>query len=253
MIYKFLPNKISIPLFGDRKKWGIKTDKNDVDFKDWQANYIKFYEQNQKGIIGNVVNGFGFKIVANVDFTNKTILEVGPGIIQHTEFGDYRKCKKYWLADINISFLDKSKLVLQEHGVNDVEEVLVKELDLSLPDDSVDVIITFHQLEHIYYLESYLEELKRVLKPGGLLIGAVPTEGGLAWGFGRFLTSRRYVKNNMSFDYDKVICWEHPNFVDKIKNLLDAKFERVKQVKKPLGLLPFDLNLSWSFIYKNTK
>ena len=114
-------------------------------------------------------------------------------------------------------------------------------------------MVTFHQLEHIYELEEYLQELKRILKPNGVLIGAVPAEGGVAWGFGRFLTSRRYVRKNMDFDYDKIICWEHPNFVNKIKKLLDENFTSVKSIKKPFGVLPMDFNLSWSFIYRNDK
>ncbi len=101
--------------------------------------------------------------------------------------------------------------------------------------------------------EYYLQELKRILKPNGILIGAVPTEGGIAWGLGRFVTSRRYVKKHMDIDYDKIICWEHPNFVNKIKKQLDDNFINIKSVKKPLGILPMDFNLSWSFIYRNDK
>jgi len=57
----------------------------------------------------------------------------------------------------------------------------------------------------------------------------------------------------MDFDYDKIICWEHPNFVNKIKKLLDENFTNIKSIKKPFGFLPMDLNLSWSFICRNDK
>ena len=57
----------------------------------------------------------------------------------------------------------------------------------------------------------------------------------------------------MDIDYDKIICWEHPNFVNKIKKLLDQNFTNIKSIKKPFPMLPFDLNLSWSFIYRNDK
>ncbi|WP_181404121.1 hypothetical protein [Aliarcobacter cryaerophilus] len=57
----------------------------------------------------------------------------------------------------------------------------------------------------------------------------------------------------MNFDYDKIICWEHPNFVNKIKKLLDENFTNVQSIKKPFGVLPMDFNLSWSFIYRNDK
>lgn len=94
-----------------------------------------------------------------------------------------------------------------------------------------------------------MSELKRILRPKGIIVGAVPCEGGLAWGLGRFLTSRRYAKR-LGINYDKIICWEHPNFVDKIKSLLDKNFVKIKSIKKPFPDLPFDLNLIWAFIYQ---
>jgi SAM-dependent methyltransferase len=253
MLYKILPYFIFKPLFGDRKKWGLKTDFNDKDFRTWQDEcYLEFYEDNQKGTIGTKVNHFGFKIMQEIDLTDKIVLEVGPGRIEHLDYNSSIP-KKYILADINEDFLSISKQQLQNYGIENIETYSVEGLSIPLEENSVDVIISFHQLEHIYELDTYLIELKRILKPGGVLIGAVPIEGGFAWGLGRFLTSRRYVRKNMNFDYDKIICWEHPNFITKIKSLLDKNFIRCKSIKKPFNFLPMDTNLSWSFIYKNDK
>lgn len=253
MLYKFLPYFLFRPLFGDRKKWGLQTDYQDQDFQKWQNEYyLKFYEDNQKGSIGTIVNHFGFKIMKEVDYTDLTILEVGPGKIDHLQYNT-TKPQKYILADINTDFLELSEARLNKSGIENIEKIEVKGHLIPLDDNSVDMLITFHQLEHIYQLEEYVEELKRVLKPNGILIGAVPTEGGMAWGLGRFLTSRRYVKKYMDFDYDKIICWEHPNFVNKIQKELDSHFERMVSHKKPFPFMPMDFNLSWSFIYRNTK
>jgi len=253
MIYKYLPYSIFKPLFGDRKKWGLQTDFNDKDFRKWQDEcYLEFYNDNQKGSIGTTVNHFGFQIMKEIDLSNKVILEVGPGSIEHLDYNT-TKAHKYILADINKDFLDISSKRLEHYGIDNIETIQVEGLKIPLDNNSVDTIVSFHQLEHIYELDTYLQELKRILKPNGILIGAVPTEGGLAWGLGRFLTSRRYVKKHMDFDYDKIICWEHPNFINKIKNLLDKNFTNVKSIKKPLGIFPMDFNLSWSFIYRNDK
>ncbi|QNM91538.1 class I SAM-dependent methyltransferase [Aliarcobacter cryaerophilus] len=253
MIYKYLPYFIFKPLFGDRKRCGLKTNFEDKDFRKWQDECcLKFYEDNQKGSIGTIVNHFGFKIMSQIDLTDKVVLEVGPGRIDHLDYNQ-TKPKKYILSDINKDFLEISKNRLKEYCIDNSDTLEVQGTSIPIEDNSVDVLVTFHQLEHIYELEEYLQELKRILKPNGVLIGAVPAEGGVAWGFGRFLTSRRYVRKNMDFDYDKIICWEHPNFVNKIKKLLDENFTSVKSIKKPFGVLPMDFNLSWSFIYRNDK
>ena len=60
-----------------------------------------------------------------------------------------------------------------------------------------------------------LKEFNRILKKNGIIVGAIPNEGGMAWGFGRYLTTRRYTKK-FNINYDKIICWEHPNFADFI-------------------------------------
>ncbi|WP_141047383.1 class I SAM-dependent methyltransferase [Aliarcobacter cryaerophilus] len=179
MVYKYLPYFMFKPLFGDRKKWGLKADFSDKEYIEAlkEENVQKFYNDNQKGNIGTTVNHFGFKIMRKIDLTNKIVLEVGPGKIDHL---DYNKTKpqKYILADIRKKFLEMSNNRLKEYGITNSETIEVQGTTIPIEDNSVDVLVTFHQLEHIYELEKYLQELKRILKPNGILIGAVPAEGG---------------------------------------------------------------------------
>lgn len=44
----------------------------------------------------------------------------------------------------------------------------------SLPDGSYDVITMWHVLEHVHRLHEYLEKCRKLLKPGGYLVIAVP-------------------------------------------------------------------------------
>jgi len=252
MIYKFLPYKIFCLLFGDRRKFGTQAVPDDPDFLRWKQNYMRFYLETQKGTIGRVVNHFGFRIMRNMNLTGKSILEIGPGIIEHMQYTS-TKPEKYILCDTNREMLIKSEEILRKKDIPIVRSIEVKGVDIPLADNEVDVIITFHQLEHVHNLERHLKEIKRVLKPNGTLVGSVPAEGGFAWGFGRFLTSRRYAKRVLKVHYDKIICWEHPNFVDKIRKALNQEFSHVESVKKPFSFLPLDMNLSFSFIYKNDK
>ena len=86
--------------------------------------------------------------------------------------------------------------------------------------NSIDVVITFYSLEHIPNLDDTLAFYHKVLKPGGFLVGAIPNEGGIAWGVGRSLTTQRTMKKK-GFNYNKIICWEHVNFCDKIINNIE--------------------------------
>jgi SAM-dependent methyltransferase len=110
------------------------------------------------------------------------------------------------------------------------------------------LIISFYSLEHLYPLDEYADEFKRILRPGGQLVGGIPCEGGLAWGAGRFLTSRLYIHRNSGINPDKIYCWEHPNFAEDILQGLERHFELVRIRFWPLHFPLIDFNLICSFI-----
>jgi ubiquinone/menaquinone biosynthesis C-methylase UbiE len=60
-----------------------------------------------------------------------------------------------------------------EHGISADQPRLTfgvsEEVDLGLPDDSVDVVITWSVFEHVSDLKGLLSEIRRVLVPDGLL------------------------------------------------------------------------------------
>ena len=114
--------------------------------------------------------------------------------------------------------------------------------------------MSFFSLEHIYNLNTCIKEIKRVLKRNGKLIFAIPNEGSFAWGFARYLISRRWMIKNTDINYDKIICWEHPNFATKIiKNLpsKDSLFETVLvSINDELVRLYLSKKISYSHLLK---
>ena len=119
---------------------------------------------------------------------------------------------------------------------------------LPFDNDQFDVVLSFYSLEHLRPIRLYLAQISRVLRPGGIFAGAIPTEGGLAWGVGRFLTSRRYVRQRIAVDLNKLVCWEHQNFADAILSELHRTFQSVSTTFWPLGVPIIDLNLIADFL-----
>ena len=123
---------------------------------------------------------------------------------------------------------------------------------LPLETASQDVLISFYSLEHLNPFEPWMAELSRVLKPGGRLVGAIPAEGGIAWGVGRWLTSRRIMKAKYGLDIRKIICWEHVSFCDTILRRL-AAIGSVTEERWPFARMPYDFSLIVKFcVVKST-
>ena len=239
-------------LWGDRKKWGLQVSENDPCWAEWLKVYSSFYDQNQREGIGTKVNDAGYKVMQQVDLTDKKVLEIGAGDIRHSAFWKNQP-SEYLLADVSADMMEKAESRLKERMVPYQSFILDRAEKLPLKDNLVDIVVSFFSLEHLYPLSPYLDEMKRVIKPGGLVVGAIPAEGGLAWGLGRALTSRRWFKKHTSIDPDKIICWEHPNFADEILIALDRIFERQQHTYWPIRVPMIDPNLVIIFIYKKQK
>ena len=250
ILRKFVPRFLHNLLWGNRKRWGLKVIPTDTDWKKYQDVMGEFYAATQRSGIGSIVNNSGYQAVADINLAGKVVLEIGAGDIQHFQYWVGRP-EKYIISDISSEMMERAKSRLELNNVPCDVLMLEREEPLPLPDQSVDLILSFYSLEHLYPLAPYLEDMLRVLKPGGALVGAIPAEGGVAWGLGRALTSRRWFKRNTTIDPDKIICWEHPNFADQILNELDVSMDRQRISFWPLSWVKLlDINLIIRFHYR---
>ena len=247
-IGKYLPKWMQAPLFGKREWSKRPVPPNDPDMLAWQKAIPAFYVDTQRKGLGGVVNNAGYSILQCPEVTRGKYFELGPGSLPHLPFWRERP-ESLDIADIRTAFLEKSSAVLSEAGIAS-ESFLINGASFPVPDNSYDGVVSFYSLEHLNPLSEYLREIARILKPGGLLVGGIPTEGSLAWGLGRFLTSRRYVQKNFDFDFDKVIAIEHCNTAQEILDNLNAAFRPVRVRWWPLRLPLLDCNLIVSFIYE---
>lgn len=251
--YRSVGNYIPYPffkyLFGNRRVFGSRIDYSDPNWIEWENTFMEFYEKNQKQSIGEIVNNAGYDVLKRLDFSNKDLLELGPGKINHLKYWNGLP-RSYAMADIKQSFLDMNDSLLNEKEINFTKHLIKSNFKLPFKSESKDIIITFYQLEHLNPLKGYLKEYLRVLKPNGIIAGAIPCEGGLSWGLGRFLTTRRWLLSNTGIDPDKLICWEHPNFADYIINSIAESCKKDYLSFWPLKIPSIDLNLVSKFIFK---
>lgn len=102
-----------------------------------------------------------------------TFLDVGCG-------AGYSLMKAYTEFECEVQGIDPEP---GAHGVGRFTEGLWKERpiiqgsaeELPFPDESFDVVYSSHVLEHVHSEKKALEEMKRVLKPNGVLIIGTPT------------------------------------------------------------------------------
>lgn len=232
--------RIRTPLFGYREELAQEFNELDPDWVQWFAAYHHFHIDTQTKGLGGRLNRAGYRIVTRFNFASKMVLEIGPGTLPHRSLWQGTP-KNYISVEVDPKFhsyaerISACDFTALTRGRNDPT--------LAVPDGSVDYILTFYSLEHLRDLDEHLIEFSRVLKPGGRVIGAVPNEGGLAWGLGRFLVTRRWVKRNYGIDYDKIIAWEHPNYVDAIRQGLSKHFDEEIWDQRPFGLVR-NLNLN---------
>ena len=228
MIRNFLPYFIYKRLFGDRLKYKTKIDNNDKDWKLWLSHIEKIYHMREKSLPGSIVNFFSYNIMCSINMKNKIILEIGPGNLHHINYWNSRP-KKYILADTNLKYLKISNSILKKKKIKGQKmKISQKKFKLKCKNNSVDLVISFFSLEHIHNLNQCINEIKRILKKNGKLVFAIPNEGSFAWGFARYMISRRWMLNNTNINYDKVICWEHPNFATKIVKSLNKRLKKSK-------------------------
>ena len=245
-----LPKALSNPLFGDREKYGKIADISDPDWICWEKNMQEIYLNTQKKGLGKFINDTGYKILKKVDLKGKHVVEIGPGSLPHIQYWNSNPAKLTFV-DRRANFLDIARVKALSRDIC-VSTVLTSQdqARIKLPDNIADIVLSFYTLEHLHPIETYVSEIERILKPGGLLVGAIPAEGGLAWGLGRYLTSRRLIKSQYSLDPDKIICWEHPNFSDVLEKRLSTTFKTEALNFWPTKV-PFpDINLIISFIYR---
>jgi SAM-dependent methyltransferase len=173
-------------------------------------------------------------------------LEIGAGLGEHLDFEDASEQEEY----VALELRDEMAAVIAEAhpGISTLVGDVVAGLDV--PDASFDRVVAIHVLEHLYNLPPALDEVRRVLKPGGLFEIVIPCEGGFGYALGRRVTSKRVFEKRYKMDYDWYIKSEHFNVPGEIMAELETRFTRQRSSWWPLKVPSVNLNLCLGLTYR---
>lgn len=232
----------------------MKQETEDRMWQDWQRKAPEIYDQETydcNPIVG-AVNRSGHVLLekpygAEQHFSQ--VLEVGAGTGHHLDYVRHGY-DRYVITDFSAGMLEKAK---QAHSGKDNLDYAVEDAtQLSFADNSFDRLISVYNLEHLPKPHAVLKEWQRVVKPDGVISIAIPTEGGVGWRFGRWLTTRRsFAKQDLNLDY--IIAREHVNTAYNLISFIHYYFHDRKETWYPCRVPLLDINLIYACNVRNVK
>ncbi|MEM4235337.1 MAG: class I SAM-dependent methyltransferase [Candidatus Methanomethylicaceae archaeon] len=194
--------------------------------------YDKAYFEWQKriGLFGGVANLFKFR---EHILPHHRVLDFGCG-------GGYLLKNLMCAARYGVEINPVARAVAEENGIKTFST------SVEVPDNSIDVIISNHALEHVLNPYGELVELRKKLVPGGVAVFVVPHESYANEWNPNDISKHLYTWNRMTlgnlfvvagFAIDRVELIQHqwpPNFEELFKKYGEEKFHELcrKEAKK---------------------
>jgi SAM-dependent methyltransferase len=207
------------------------TEEQSAIMEDWIHEFLTSVKTARFGWVSRFDHSFPTRSASSAIRT----LEIGAGTGTHVQFeprGEYVALEGS--AQLAAQIPDRQGL-----------SVVVADCEQRLPwdDDSFDRVLAIHVLEHLYNLPAALDEVARVLRPGGVFCVVIPCEGGGLYSLGRRLTTKRIFEKRYKTPYEWMISQEHCNTAREVLAELNRRFEVRTRRFFPLRVRAVDLNL----------
>lgn len=139
-------------------------------------------------------------------------LEIGAGLGEHLEYEDLTQ-QEYHCVELraNMAAAIGKRFPSVQATVADCQTLL------PYPADHFDRVLAIHVLEHLPNLPAALDEVMRVLKPGGKFAVVLPCDPGLAYEVARKISAERIFRKRYRQPYKWLIRREHINSPSEIQ------------------------------------
>jgi|ERR1700733_5510232 phosphatidylethanolamine/phosphatidyl-N-methylethanolamine N-methyltransferase len=207
------------------------TDEQSAIMEDWIREFLTSVKSTRFGWVSRFDHTFPVRSASSELRT----LEIGAGTGTHLQYepnGEYVA-------------LEASGQLAAQIPQRDGLSVVVADCEQRLPwdDNSFDRVLAIHVLEHLYNLPAALEEVARVLRPGGVFCVVIPCEGGALYSLGRRFTTKRIFEKRYNTPYEWMISQDHCNTAREVLAELHRHFRVRRRRFFPLRMPTPDLNL----------
>lgn len=103
---------------------------------------------------------------------DKVVLDIASGSGYGTKMLA-KNAKKVYGVDISTEAVEYAK---KNYNAKNIEYIVGDAASIPLSDGSIDVVVSFETIEHIPQYKKFLQELRRVMKPNGVLIVSTPND-----------------------------------------------------------------------------
>lgn len=173
-------------------------------------------------------------------------LDIGAGRGEHILYEDLSH-QDYYALELreNVAENIQNKFPQVKTIVGDIQQ------QIDVPDDYFDRVLAIHILEHLPDLPRALDEVKRILKPGGQFSVMIPCDPGLAYSIARNISARPLFERMYEAPYDYFIAAEHINNPSEIRAELAKRFTFQHSSYFPLlvPIEPINLIIGYTLTY----
>ena len=192
---------------------------------EYQKIYLQHIQENRHGEspasrLSTTLEGWMHRRIArDVRDSNRSLstLEIGAGTLNHLRYEPHNTAYDI-VEPADYQFAGSPFLSRVRTIYNDIEEVETR----------YDRIISIASFEHICNLPEVVASCGLLLKPGGQLRAAIPTEGGPLWRLGWKLTTGREFQRRYGLDYEVIMRAEHVNTWREVADVLNYFFQLVE-------------------------
>ena len=201
-----------------------------------QDDWMRHFHERMPADHGRIVR-FNHGYAARSAGPGRTI-DIGAGLGEHLRYEDL-SLQSYHAVEMR----PEMAAAIERDFPSAVTLIADCQQRLPYEDATFDRAIAIHVLEHLPNLPAALAELRRLLRPDGVLSVVIPCEGGLAYGLGRRLTSQRAFERRYHTSYKWHIASDHVNQAHEIISELHATFDVTDATYFPSRVPLIDLNL----------